>query len=267
MNELITHLKELGLNSYESKVYVSLVKNHPATGYEVSKDSGVPQARAYDTLKTLENRGIVIAQQGRPTTYTPVSPQHLLDDWEKSFNSSVSYLRETLPHLTKDTVEPIHNIQGRQACLNVLEDKINDAQHNIFIEMWNNDAIRLGPALKAAIERGVNLYIVGYDNVDFDFCHVYQHPTDKALVERYSEQWLMMSVDEAEGLIATFPESPEKTPQLISTRNPGIVFVVQELVTHNIFLIEVEDKISTEFEAKYGESLVSIRKKLFTSNP
>ena len=51
MENLLNHLKELGFNTYESKVYIALLKHHPATGYEVSKDSGVPQARAYDTLK------------------------------------------------------------------------------------------------------------------------------------------------------------------------------------------------------------------------
>lgn len=262
MDELIQHLKELGFNTYESKVYLSLVKNHPATGYEVSKDSGVPQARAYDTLKTLENRGIVIGQQGRPVTYTPVSPQQLLDNWEKSFQHSVSYLRETLPHLNKDTVEPIHNLQGRQACLTHLEAKIKEAKHSIFVEMWNNDAVKLGPALKAAHERGLTMYIVGYDGLEFDWCHVYPHPTNQDLIDRYHEKWVMMSVDEEEGMIATFPDSPEKTPQLISTRNPGVVFVIQELVTHNVFLIELEDRISDEFETKFGESFISLRSQL-----
>lgn len=266
MDELIQHLKELGFNTYESKVYLSLVKNHPATGYEVSKDSGVPQARAYDTLKTLENRGIVIAQQGRPVTYTPVSPQQLLDNWEKSFQHSVSYLRETLPHLNKDTVEPIHNLQGRQACLEHLEEKINSARHSIFVEMWNNDAVRLAPALKAAADRGLGVYIVGYDGLEFDWCHVYPHPTNDDLKERYSEKWMMMSVDGEEGLIATFPDSAEKTPQLISTRNPGIVFVIQELVTHNVFLIELEDRLSEEFESKFGASFISLRSALLDSH-
>ncbi len=37
MADLIEKLKEIGLNTYEAKVYVALLKKYPATGYEVSK--------------------------------------------------------------------------------------------------------------------------------------------------------------------------------------------------------------------------------------
>ena len=59
MNEIIESLKELGFNSYEAKVYVALLKKYPATGYEVAQLADIPQSRAYDTLKALENEKIV----------------------------------------------------------------------------------------------------------------------------------------------------------------------------------------------------------------
>ena len=42
MNDVIESLKELGLNSYEAKVYVALLKKYPATGYEVAKLADIP---------------------------------------------------------------------------------------------------------------------------------------------------------------------------------------------------------------------------------
>lgn len=53
MEDVIEKLKDLGFNSYEAKVYVALLKKYPATGYEVSQIADIPQARAYDTLKSL----------------------------------------------------------------------------------------------------------------------------------------------------------------------------------------------------------------------
>ena len=55
MDEIIERLKEIGLNEYQSKVYVALLKKYPATGYEISKLANIPQSRTYDTLKSLEN--------------------------------------------------------------------------------------------------------------------------------------------------------------------------------------------------------------------
>ena len=60
MEKLIENLKELGLNTYESKVYIALLKKYPATGYEISKLANIPQSRTYDTLKVLEQKKIVI---------------------------------------------------------------------------------------------------------------------------------------------------------------------------------------------------------------
>ncbi len=56
MTKLIESLKEIGFNTYEAKVYIALLKKHPATGYEISKLSEVPQARTYDTLNVLGDK-------------------------------------------------------------------------------------------------------------------------------------------------------------------------------------------------------------------
>ena len=66
MDELIENLKNIGLNGYEAKVYVALLKKYPATGYEVSKIADIPQARAYDTLKSLEMASIVTSSASKP---------------------------------------------------------------------------------------------------------------------------------------------------------------------------------------------------------
>ena len=62
MAELIEKLKEIGLNTYEAKVYVALLKKYPATGYEVSKLANIPQSRTYDTLKVLEEKILLCRQ-------------------------------------------------------------------------------------------------------------------------------------------------------------------------------------------------------------
>ena len=77
MNDLVESLKELGLNSYEAKVYLALLKKYPATGYEVAKLADIPQSRAYDTLKALENERIVTSSNDKPQTFTPIKPKEL----------------------------------------------------------------------------------------------------------------------------------------------------------------------------------------------
>ncbi len=261
MDEIIAHLKELGLNTYESKVYLSLLTNHPATGYEVSKDSGVPQARAYDTLKTLENRGIVISTAGKPVTYLPISPDKLLQTWEKSFQGSINFLKDALPNMSQETVEPILNIHGEAHCTRHIEELINNAKSVIYLEIWKEEAYKFAAALEAAAKRGVHLNVVGYDGVEYDFCNVYQHELDETIHKLFGGRWLVMSVDDTDGVICNTPAS-EKIPKLVYTQNQGVVFVIKELITHNICFLDVERELHDEIVGVYGHNLIKLRDKV-----
>ncbi|MCZ7670869.1 MAG: helix-turn-helix domain-containing protein [Chloroflexi bacterium] len=57
MIDLRTALNKIGFTEYEAKVYLALLREHPATGYQLSKESGVPRSMVYEALKRLHNRG------------------------------------------------------------------------------------------------------------------------------------------------------------------------------------------------------------------
>jgi predicted transcriptional regulator len=46
-------LRNLGLSSYEARVYISLVRNGALTASEVSSQSRIPFSRVYDVLAAL----------------------------------------------------------------------------------------------------------------------------------------------------------------------------------------------------------------------
>ena len=91
MDEIVEKLKQIGFNSYEAKVYLALLKKYPATGYEISKLADIPQARAYDTLKALENSQIVISSKTKPVTYTPIKPRELTKRYKRKIDSTIDF--------------------------------------------------------------------------------------------------------------------------------------------------------------------------------
>jgi HTH-type transcriptional regulator, sugar sensing transcriptional regulator len=254
---LIDKLKELGFNTYEAKVYLALLKHHPATGYEISKESGVPQARAYDTLKALESSNVVVAIGGKPVTYMPVRPDELLDRWEKSFNHSIKYLREALPSLADEKVEPVINMRGEESIFKHALEMIQNAKHSIFIELWKVDAERLCHPLQEAKKRGIDVWVVGYDDCTLEGIEVYQHSD----VELMDGRWLIISVDDLEGMVSTVAVG-DRPPQAVVTRNPGIVLIIKELIVHDIFLIDVERNLRPEIERLYGKNMLMRRRKI-----
>ena len=68
-------LKQLGLTEYEIKVYLTLLKEGPKKGGEISKLSKVPHGKTYESLESLEKRGFVSVFPVKPKVFSPVKPE------------------------------------------------------------------------------------------------------------------------------------------------------------------------------------------------
>ncbi|MEI2690522.1 MAG: helix-turn-helix domain-containing protein [Anaerolineae bacterium] len=68
--DLLAKLAELGFTEYEAKVYLALLDDYPASGYQISKTAGVPRSMVYEALGRLKLRGAVLE--------TPDEPRHAL---------------------------------------------------------------------------------------------------------------------------------------------------------------------------------------------
>ena len=170
MDEIVEKLKEIGLNEYQSKVYIALLKKFPATGYEISKLANIPQSRAYDTLKTLESMHIAIPSNTKPITYTPIKPKELTKRYKRKIDSTINFLEKKLPNIKEEEyTEPILSISGRTKILDKIIEIIKNAQKTIFISLWAQDFKYLETYLLDAYNRGLDIKMVKYDNSEIVF--------------------------------------------------------------------------------------------------
>ena len=78
--ELVNRIKDyFGLNVYEAKVWLALLKKGIASAGEVSEMSGIPRSRAYDVLESLEKRGFAMAKLDKPVKYIGVKPKIIIE--------------------------------------------------------------------------------------------------------------------------------------------------------------------------------------------
>ncbi|ELZ76682.1 TrmB family transcriptional regulator [Haloferax volcanii] len=75
----MSELAELGLSSYEEKVYRSLLVTGAVTATELSDISGVPKGRIYDVLNNLKARKLIETQSNDPKQYVAVQPETAVD--------------------------------------------------------------------------------------------------------------------------------------------------------------------------------------------
>jgi sugar-specific transcriptional regulator TrmB len=71
-------LHQVGLTEYETKAYLTLLEHGVMTASEVSEQSGVPYSKVYETLNSLERKGWVEVEGGRPSHYFPKAPSEAL---------------------------------------------------------------------------------------------------------------------------------------------------------------------------------------------
>jgi len=93
-------LRELGLTDYETRAYLALLERGVLTASQVSENAGVPYSKVYETLTSLERKGWIETDQGRPGRYYPKAPsealatakmqmEEKLKTWEKTISSEL----------------------------------------------------------------------------------------------------------------------------------------------------------------------------------
>lgn len=72
-------LHEVGLTEYETKAYLILLERGVMTASKVSEHGGIPYSKVYETLNSLERKGWIEVERGRPSRYFPKAPSEALE--------------------------------------------------------------------------------------------------------------------------------------------------------------------------------------------
>ncbi len=106
-DRLSDNLRLLNLTEYESKTYLALVNTGISTVKEIREFAGIPYSREYDILESLEKRGYVVVQPGRPKLYRAVHPREVLS---KELDVRANVIEELINVLT-----PIYESSTKQS--------------------------------------------------------------------------------------------------------------------------------------------------------
>lgn len=266
MDELIENLKEIGLNGYEAKVYVALLKKYPATGYEVAKRADIPQARAYDTLKTLENNHIVTGSDSKPVAYTPINPKELTKRYRRKISSTLEFLEKKLPSVKDDHFEPVLNLSGSHSIYSKIVEIIRNAKREIFMEIWSYDFKFYEEELRDAYNRGVDIKIVGYDGLVCTFGTVFEHQNGREIAHSVGSRLIFIAVDNSEGVFGRIEPTKHNEPALLWTKNVDLVFLIKEFVVHDMYMIDIAEKFPEQLKYFYGAGLKRLKDKILSGS-
>jgi sugar-specific transcriptional regulator TrmB len=89
-------LRELGLTDYETRSYLALLEQGALTASQVSENAEVPYSKVYETLTSLERKGWIDAEHGRPARYYPKAPSEALATMKLRLEDKVKTWEKTI---------------------------------------------------------------------------------------------------------------------------------------------------------------------------
>jgi HTH-type transcriptional regulator, sugar sensing transcriptional regulator len=195
--DFLNKLKDFGLNSYESKLWIALLSRGVSTAGELSDISNVPRSRAYDVLESLEKKGFIIVKVGKPIKYLAVTPNEVVERVKKKVieeagqrNNVLNELKssEILSELNTlhsegvklvDPTDRSGSFRGRAKVHEHLSTMVKNAKSSVTLMLSRDGAERkfdlLGASLKKITKTGVEVKVSVPSN------------TEKEIVENFSK--------------------------------------------------------------------------------
>lgn len=241
--ELFDGLTCIGFTEYEAKVYLALLRESPATGYQVSKTSGVPRSMVYDALRRLHARGAVLeAVERRATLYRPLPPQMLLDRYKTEQLALIEELQDGLVKRFNTAEESrVWSISGKPAIHTYASQMIQEARSEIMQVLTDEDLLVLNTELHEAHKRGIaiNTLVIGEGSLDFG--RSVRHPPLESELQELTGT-LLVVVDSEEALIADMLKDPVATV----TSNRNLVLIARQFVWMELFTQRIYARLGTD---------------------
>lgn len=245
--ELVASLMAVGFTEYEAKVYLELLREHPATGYQLSKQAGVPRSMVYEALGRLRNRGAVLETiEARATLYRPLPPDVLLDTHEHQQRRLLDGLREGLRQLYAAQQEDhLWSINGRATVLSYAAHMIRAATRELLLVLADPELDALRDEIMHAHQRGVTLSTLLTGKGQLGLGQVARHPPLESELQQLIDMSMVIA-DDSEVLIMSTRLETSAT----ITRNHNLVFIARQFVWMELFTQRVYMRLGNDLLAR-----------------
>lgn len=163
--EILKFLKELGLTSLEAKAYVTLLINGEMSAKELAKVMNVHFSQLYNIMSSLEVKGFIEVQEGRPKRYKTVDIGYVASRRIAEIRSRAKKIKKILEQVRQSPTYSRPSIWitlGMRNILRNLVELINNAKYDTFIVIHKDYVESIRKPLISARKRGVQTYLVVY---------------------------------------------------------------------------------------------------------
>jgi len=239
MTQTIEKLVKLGFSEYESKAYIALLKEHPATGYQVAKISGIPRSMIYEVLGKLVVRGaaLMLPKFGS-TQYAPVPAAELFTQLQRDHDELVSSAREDLMNVGENSdLEYVWNLEGEKHIIAKAVAMISQAQTRIYLALLPPTFPQLQYALEKAVEEGIKVVLYSSDDLKLRGGRTVIAPMSEHDLIEQEGLGCVLVVDSEEALIGE--QLTGENARASWTRSPLFVLIAEHHLRTDLYLPKI----------------------------
>jgi len=201
--DVVASLGHLGFSLNESRAYAALLRQSPATGYEVGVRAQIPRSAVYGVLRRLVAAGAARSIAGTPERFAPAPLKDLLALLRRRFDTSVGALEEAIERLGEwaPPAPDAFSVRGYDRVLEEAERLIRGARSRLVVAGWPREIVQLQPELVRAAKRKVHVVAFSHARLPKLPGDAFSYGLDEAALEQFWKHRLIVVADDSRTLI------------------------------------------------------------------
>lgn len=244
MDYLKNNLTRIGFTENEAKVYIALLHESPATGYQLSKKSGVPRSMVYEALGRLAARGAVLESiEGRATLHRPLPPDILLKRYEEDLQNMMTGLREGLNKIYQSSDEDkVWSITGRRATYTYAAQMLREAQKEVYAVMNDEALTTLENEFDSVCQRDIEINALLTGAASLKCGRIAHHPPIESEIQELTGTFVIVT-DNQRAIIASTNNETIAT----ITENRNLVLMARQFIWMELFAQRIYTRLGPDF--------------------
>jgi HTH-type transcriptional regulator, sugar sensing transcriptional regulator len=273
---MLEHLEALGLTAYEAKALEHLMRHGERTGPDLSRETGIPFGRVYDTLNALVERGLATARAGRPRVFAAAAPTSIpgrllatnkrrMQEEERLLGQQAASLESELSRMAPRRApgSALYGVRlGEDASRDLLIEATHEARRTVdaylAFEHIQDDDLALFDAFRQAVGRAVKTRILlRRKDVDYLLSTPYVQQVVDALLPHIGEA-LQVRLSDTDNLSFSVLDGERVMLGVKNPLDPRIYFAVVHM-DDRAFAQDLVGKFDTLWrDGEIDESLVKL---------
>ena len=264
----VQRLIELGFSQYEAQAYVGLLGREPLTGYALSKVTGIPQPKVYETLRRLSARGVVAATEGEPARFVAVPAEQLLADLEGSFRARLAGAQRELADATQAPGASGYRVLRAFTSWEAIEERavgmIDGSRRHVYVSINCPAPQLIAAAIERADGRGIVCDVLHFGEPIVALHHgrTLGHDSTRGVVYRRHQARHVALVGDSADVLWAVAENGVSW-EAVAGHDRLVAALAKGYIRHDFYVQQIWDEFHDVLVERWGPGLQRLAGELF----